>query len=65
MFGHKRGQGIPWNCLVVVWDPSDCLALYYGYLGAIYGLLSADTIDGNQSPSDLVLLDGFLKGLCR
>ena len=64
VFGHKRGQGYPWGGLVVLWDPSDCLALYGGYLVNIYGFCSADVIDGNRTVSDLILLDGLFKGLC-
>ena len=64
VFGHKRGQGYPWDGLVVLWDPSDCLALYGGYLGTIDGFCSADVIGGNRTVSDLILLDGLFKGLC-
>ena len=59
VFVHKREQGYPWGGLVVLWDPSDCLALYDGYLGAIDGFCSADVIGGNRTVSDLVLLDGL------
>ena len=65
VFGHKRGQGCPWDGLVVLWDPSGCLALYDGYLVSIDGFCSADVIGGNQKVSYLVLLDGFFYGLCR
>ena len=44
---------------MVLWDTYDCLALYYGYLGAIDGLYSADVIGGNWTVSDLVILDGL------
>ena len=50
---------------MVLWATYDCLALYDGYLGDIYGFCSADVIGGNQIVSDLVILDGFFKGLCR
>ena len=59
VFGHNKGRGDPWDGLVVIWTPSDCLDLHYGYLGAIYGFFSADVIGGNLKVSDLVLLDGF------
>ena len=59
MFGHKRGQGHPWDGLVVIWDPYDFLALYDDYLGGIYGLYSTDVIGGNWTVYDLVLLGGF------
>ena len=59
VFGHRRGQGGPWDGLVLLWTPYDCLALYDGYLGAIDGFCSADVIGGNQTVSDLVLLYGF------
>ena len=59
VFGHRRGQGYPWDGLVVRWAPSDFIALYDGYLGAIYGFCSADVIGGNRTVSDLFLLDGF------
>ena len=50
---------------MVLWDPSDCLALYGGYLGTIDGFCSADVIGGNRKVSDLILLDGLFKGLCE
>ena len=59
VFGHKRGQGYPWDDLVVIWDPYDCLDLYDGYLGAIYGFCYADIVSGNRTVSDLVLLNGL------
>ena len=59
VFGHKRGQGYPWDGLVVIWDPSDCLELYDGHLGAIYGFCSSDVISDYWTVYDLVLLDGF------
>ena len=59
VFGYDRGKVYPWDGLVVIWDPSDCLALYDGYLGTIYGFCSADIISDNQKFSDLVLLHGF------
>ena len=59
MFGQTRGQGCPWDAFLVLWDPSDCLALYHGYLGAIDGFWSDHIIGGNWTVSDLVLLDGF------
>ena len=59
VFGHKRGQGDPWDGLVVLWNPSYFLALYDGYLGAIDGFCSAYFIGGNRTVSDLVLLDVF------
>ena len=55
VFCHNRGQGYPWDGLVVLWDPSDCLALYDGYLGTIYGFCSDDVIGGNRKVPDLVL----------
>ena len=58
-FGHKRGKGYPFDGLVVLWDPSYCLALCYGCLVAIDGFCSADVIGGNRTVSDLVLLDGL------
>ena len=64
VFGHKRGQGYPWDCLVVLWDPSYFLALYYGYLGGIDGSCSSDFICVNPTVSDLVILDGFFSCLC-
>ena len=65
VFDHKRGQGYPWDGLVVLWDPSDFIALYGGYLGTIDGFCSADVISGNRTVSDLILLDGLFKGLCE
>ena len=62
VLGHKMGQGYPWDGLVAIWTPSDCLALYDGHLGAIYGFCSADVISGNWKVSDLVLLDGIFQG---
>ena len=59
VFGHKRGEGYPWYGLVVLCNPSDILALYDGYLEAIYGFWSADVIDGNWTVYYLVILDGF------
>ena len=59
VFGHKRGQGYPWDGLVVLWAPSDRLALYDGYLGAIDEFCSSYVIGGNPAVSDLVLLDGL------
>ena len=59
VFGHKRGQGYPLDGLVVLWDTSDCLELFDGYLGGIDGFFSADVIGGNRKVSDLVLFDGF------
>ena len=59
VFGHKRGQGYPWDCPVVIWDPYNFLTLYNGYLGAVDGFCSADVIGGNWTVSNLVLLDGF------
>ena len=59
VFGHKRGEGYPWGGLVVIWAPSDCLALYDGYLGFIYGFFFADVIGGNRTVSDLILLNGL------
>ena len=44
---------------MVLWGPSDFLALCNGYLGVIDGFCSADVISGNRKVSDLVLLDGF------
>ena len=55
VFGNKRWQSYPWDGLVVIWDPSDCLALYDEYMGTIYGFLSTDLIGGNWRVSDLVL----------
>ena len=65
VFGHKRGKGCPWGGIMVLWDTSDCIALYYGYLGAIDGFYSADFIGGNQTVSDLIILDGLFSGLYR
>ena len=59
VFGHKRGQGCPWDGLVVLWNTSYCLDLYDGYLGDIYGFCSAYVIGGNWKVSYLVILDGF------
>ena len=59
VFGRKRGKGYPLDGLVVLWAPSDCLALYDGYLGSKDGFYSADVISGNRTVSDLSLLDGF------
>ena len=59
VFGHKRGQGYPWGGLMVLWDNSDFLAFYDGYLGDIDGFCYADVIGGNRIVSDLVPLDGF------
>ena len=59
VFGHDRGKGYPWDGLVVLWYPSDCFALYGGYLGAIYGFFSDDVICGNWAVPDLIILDGF------
>ena len=59
VFGHKRGQGYPWDDLVVLWYPSDFLDFYDGCLGGIDGFFSADVIGGNRTVSDLVILDGF------
>ena len=56
VFGHKRGEGYLWDSLVVIWDLSDCLALYDGYLGNIYGFFYADVIGGNPTVSDLYLV---------
>ena len=59
VFGHERGHGYPWYGLVVLWDPSDLLALYDRYLGAIYGFCSTDVVCGNWEVPDLILLGGF------
>ena len=59
VFGHKRGQGYTWDGLVVLWDPSDFLELYDGYLGGLDGFCSSDVIGGNWTVSDLVILDGL------
>ena len=59
VFGHKRGQGYPWDGIVVLWNNYDFLDFYDGYLGDIYGFYYDNVIGGNQAVSDLVLLDGF------
>ena len=65
VFGHKRGQGYPWDGLVVLWNPSDFLALYDGNLGVRYGFFYADVISDNRTVPDLIILDGLFKGLCE
>ena len=60
VFGHERGKEYTWDGLVLIWDISDCFALYDGYLGAIYGFFSDDVICGNWKITDLIILDGFL-----
>ena len=44
---------------MVIWDPSDCLDLYDGYLGVIDGFCSSDVIFVNCTVPDLVLLGGL------
>ena len=56
LFGHKRGQGYHWDGLVMLWASSYCLALYYGFFGAIDGFCSADVIGGNWEVSDFIFL---------
>ena len=46
---------------MVLWYPSDCLALYDDYLRAIDGFYSADVISSNRTVYDFVLLDGLFK----
>ena len=48
-FVHKRGQGYPWDALVVIWNPSACLALYGGHFGAIdgYALMMPSVVIAN------------------
>ena len=57
VFGHDRGNGYPWDGIVVIWDPYDCFALYDGYLGAKYGFFSCDVICGDWTVPDLIILD--------
>ena len=59
VFGHERGQGYLWGVHVVLWYPSDCLALYGGYLGNIDGFYSAGVFCGNWKFPDLILLGGL------
>ena len=59
VFGHERGQGYTLGGLVLLCAPSDCLALYDGYLGVIDGFYSANFICGNCTVPGLVLLDGL------
>ena len=65
VFGHERGQGYIWGVHVVLWYPSDCLALYGGYLGNIYGFYSAGVFCGNWKFPDLVLFGGLFQKNCR
>ena len=65
VFGYDRGKMYPWDGLVVIWDPSDCFALYYGYLGGIYGFFSDDVIYGNSTVPDLIILYSFFYCMCR
>ena len=59
VFGHDRWQEYHWYGLVMLWGPSDVLALYDGYLGGIYGFCSSDAVCGNWKVPDLVLLNGL------
>ena len=59
MLGHKRGQVYSLDGFVFLLDPSDFLALYDGYLGAIDGFCSSDVICGNWTVTDLIILDSF------
>ena len=54
------GSGYPRDGLVVLWTPSDGLALYDGYLGATYVFCSDDVVCGDWAVSDLIFLNGFL-----
>ena len=56
VFGNNRGKGYPCDGLVVIWAPYGCLALYYGYLGTIYGFFSTDDVCGNWIVLDLIPL---------
>ena len=55
--GHERGKGYHWDGLVVLCYPSDWIALYDGYLGAIYGFWYHDFVCGNWTVRDLIPLD--------
>ena len=59
VFGHKRGRGYTLDGIAVLWDPSNCLALYDVYSGGIDGFCSDDVIGDNRTVSGLVLLDGL------
>ena len=59
VFGHDRGKGCPWYGLLMLWDPSDCFALYDGYLGAINVFCSDYVICGNWTVPDLIILYVF------
>ena len=59
VFVHYRGQEYPWDGLLVIRDPSDCLALYDRSLGSIDVFYSADFIGGNRTVYYLVPLDDF------
>ena len=59
VFGHDRGQGCPWGGLVVLWDTSDFLTLYDGYLGGMCGFCSSDVVCGNWIVTDLILIYGL------
>ena len=61
VFGHERWKRYPRGGLVVLWDPSYCLAFYYGYLGSTYGFCSADVICGNRKVTVLIILGVFLR----
>ena len=61
VFGHEKGKGYPWDGLVVIWDPCDCLALYDGYLEAIYGFCSDDDVCGNWTVKILLFCTASLK----
>ena len=59
VFVYERGEGYSLGFLVVVWSPSDFLALYSGYLGGIDGFLSAYFVCGNWTVPDLIILNGL------
>ena len=59
VFVHDRGQGYPWDDLVVLWALFDCLAWYDVYLEYTDGFCSTDIICGNWKFPYLILLDGL------
>ena len=59
VFGHERGQGYPWDDLVVLWNPSDWLDLFDSYLGAIHVFCSANVVCGNWTVTDFIRLNGI------
>ena len=59
VFSHDRGKGYAWDGLVVLWDTSNCIALFDGYFGGIYGFCCDDFICGNWKVPDLIILDGL------